>query len=231
LSLSTEDFARGPRRWFLVQAAGLLVFFVGVSLTSGDLDLLGSGAIASAAHALIVGLAVGADRDGMALVHWSTGRRFSLLKPGALRGYLLSVGTAVVSGAVYCAFAVGRGGAESVPATLAIAAPAFAIIYLAAPQLLARWIPHLPTQTALMVRVLALGLFVLGVGLPPLLGELFSDASDVGWNLLNPALGLANIARARNDALPLLLLPWAAAVGLGSWAYFVLRRRDLEPAR
>lgn len=228
LSLPTEDYARGPRLWFLVQVGGLFGFFLWGFAESGSVEVLLAGALSSAAHALIVGHAVAADRDGMARVHWRTGKRFSLLKPGALRGFALVAACMVATGAAYAVLGLGQASNVGEVAVI-VAAPAFALLYLAAPQLLARWVPHPPSQTALMVRVLAFGLFVLAVGLPPLVGELLTDADDVAFNLLNPTIGLANVFKAKEDALPLVLLPWGVAVGLAAWAFAALRRRDVEP--
>ena len=228
LSLPTEEYARGPRLWFLVQAGGLLGFFLWGWQVSGGNDVLVVGALCQAAHALIVGGAVSADRDGMARSHWLSGRRLSLLKPGAFRGFVLVTLVTLVTGALYGGLAVSHFSDVGDVAGVC-AAPAFVILYLSAPQLLARWIPHPPSQTSLMVRVLAFGLFVLAVGLPPLLGELLSDADDLRFNLLNPTLGLANIFKENGEALPLVLVPWAVGVGLAAWAFGALRRRDVEP--
>lgn len=227
LSLPTEDYTKGPRRWFLVQALGLLAFFLWGYAASGEQELLMIGAIAQAAHAITIGQAVASDQDGMAKVHWATGKRFSLFKPGALRGYALVVLVLLVSGAVYAALGLSHGspGEQGV----IVAAPAFGLLYLAAPQIIARWVPHPPSQTALMVRVLAFGLFVLGVGLPPLIGELVSDADDTMLNALNPTLGLMNIGKAGADVAPMVLVVWGVAVGVAIWAFSVLRGRDVEP--
>lgn len=229
LSLATEDYARGARRWFLLQVVGVVVFFLWGYEVSGDLEVLVVGAVVSAAHGLFAGLAVAADRDGMARVHWLKGRRWSLFKPGALRGYALVALCLLAAGAVYVALGLGAALTNPGEVGVILAAPAYALISLAAPQVVARWVPHPPSQTALMVRVLAFGLFVLSVGLPPLLGELFSKPDDVVINVLNPTIGLANIARGESDALSLVLLPWGVALGVGAWALAALRRRDVEP--
>jgi ABC-type transport system involved in multi-copper enzyme maturation permease subunit len=227
LSLPTEDYARGPRRWFLAQAVGMLAFFLWGYAASGEHAVLVAGAVAQAAHAVTVGQAVASDQDGMAQVHWATGKRWSLFKPGALRGFALVALVLLAAGGVYGAlgFSKGSPGAQGVIA----AAPAYGLLYLAAPQLVGRWVPHPPSQTALTVRVLAFALLVLGVGLPPLVGELVSDADDVLLNALNPALGLVNIGEATVDVVPLVLLPWGVALGVAAWAFIVLRRHDGGP--
>lgn len=227
LSLPTEDYSRGPRRWFLTQAVGMLAFFLWGYAASGEHGVLVAGAIAQAAHAVTVGQAVASDQDGMAKVHWATGKRFSLFKPGALRGFTLVALVLLVAGGVYAALGFSKGSLGEQGAIAA--APAFGLLYLAAPQIIARWVPHPPSQTALMVRVLAFGLFVLGVGLPPLVGEIVSDADDVMLNALNPTLGLVNIGKAGVDVVPMVLLPWGVALGVAAWAFAVLRRHDVEP--
>jgi ABC-type transport system involved in multi-copper enzyme maturation permease subunit len=227
LSLPSEDYARGPRRWYLVQAVGMLAFFLWGYAASGERGVLVAGALSQAAHAQLVGQTVASDRDGMARVHWATGKRFSPFKPGALRGFTVVTVVTLAAGALYAVpgFSAGDPGMEAV----IIAAPAFALVYLATPQIVARWVPHPPSQTALMVRVLAFGLFVLGVGLPPLVGELVAEADNLALNLLNPTVGLVNVAKAKVDALPLVLVPWGVALGVTAWAFAVLRRHDVEP--
>jgi hypothetical protein len=228
LSLPTEDYARGPRRWFLVQVVGLLASFLLGYWTVGDLEVLEAGAVCSAGHGLFVGLAVAADRDGMARTHWAKGGRRSLFTPGALRGYVLVVLCLLGVGGVYAVAGLEKAFTRPGEMGVICAAPAFALIYFAAPQVIARWVPHSPSQTALLVPVLAFGLFVLGVGLPMLVGALFAEADDVTFNLLNPIIGLGNIERAKDDAPTLVLWPWTAALGLVAWSFAALRRRDVE---
>ena len=79
-----------------------------------------------------------------------------------------------------------------------------------------------------MIRLVFLGLVVLMTGVPPLIGEIVSDADDLFLNAFNPIVGLINIERQSHDAVPLVLLVWGIAAGLGASAFFSLRSRDTE---
>jgi hypothetical protein len=79
-----------------------------------------------------------------------------------------------------------------------------------------------------MIRLVFLGLVVLMTGVPPLIGEIVSDADDLFLNALNPVVGLVNIEKQGQDGLPLVLLVWGVAVGLAASAAFSLRARDTE---
>jgi ABC-type transport system involved in multi-copper enzyme maturation permease subunit len=226
LSLETEDYARAPRVWFVAQALGMLALFLWGFVASGDHEVLMVGAVLHAVHALVVGQLVGADRDGMAPLHWAASGRLSLLKPGALRGFVVATLTLLLGAVGYLAFGVGV--LKTADLGVIAAAPAFALLYLAAPHVIARWLPHPPSQTALMVRVVTLGLVVLGVGLPPLIGELGGQPDDLLLNLLNPTLGLVNISLSW-DSAGQVIVPWCAALGAAAWAFAVLRRRDVGP--
>jgi hypothetical protein len=109
-----------------------------------------------------------------------------------------------------------------------IAAPGFALLMLSLPVVVARWIPHPPWQTPAMIRLVFLGLVVLMTGVPPLIGEIVSDADDLFLNALNPVVGLINIEKQGQAGLPLVLLVWGLAVGLATSAFFSLRSRDTE---
>ena len=112
-----------------------------------------------------------------------------------------------------------------------LAAPAFALLYLATPNVLARLFPHPPSQTAAMVRLVFLGLIVVASGLPPLVGELLGEADDRLLNALNPTVGLVNIGRDHDASLFLALVVWVAAALATLLAVLMLRARDLPPRR
>jgi hypothetical protein len=228
LSLATEDYARAPRLAFLVQYTGLFGFLLWGWSLGTDADVLVGGAVACATYALLVGVLVVSDRDSMAKSHWLSGGRYSLQKPGALRGYLVVLACLVVSGGLFAglAFSSNAGLQEKL---VIIAAPAFVMVYLGASNVIARWLPHPGYQTPAMVRLVFLGLIVLGTGLPPLIGQIVSEPEDLVLNALNPIVGLINIGKNGLDGVPFVLFVWAMGVGATLWAFISLRQRDVEP--
>ncbi len=228
LSLATEDYARGARFVYAIQFIGAGLLFLWGWFISGEAEVLTAGSVTLSVYATLVGLFVASDRDGMAKVHWVTGGRFSLLKPGGLRGFVLVIFLLMVMTVAFTGLALGEGKLPMGAMLVLVAAPAFALLMLSLPVVVARWIPHPPWQTPAMIRLVFLGLIVLMTGVPPLIGEIVSDADDLFLNALNPVVGLINIERQSHDAVPLVLLVWGIAVGLGFSAFFSLRARDTE---
>lgn len=228
LSLPTEDYARGPRAMYVLQYVGALVLFLLGWKATGESEMLTAGSVTLSLYTALVGLFIASDRDGMAKLHWATGTRFSMLKPGGLRGYTLTVLLLLVSAGTFAALAIGDGGLSTGALMVLLAAPGFALLMLSLPIVVARWIPHPPWQTPAMIRLVFLGLVVLMTGVPPLVGEIVSDADDLFLNALNPIVGLVNIEKQGNSAMPLVLLVWGIALGLTASAAFSLRSRDTE---
>lgn len=228
LSLATEDYARGARAVYAVQFIGAGLLFLWGWSVSGETATLTAGSVTLSVYAALVGIFVASDRDGMAKVHWATGRRYSLLKPGGLRGFVLVVTLLMLAAVVFTLLAMGEGALSMGALLTLVAAPAFALVMLSLPIVVARWIPHPPWQTPAMIRLVFLGLVVLMTGVPPLIGEIVSDADDLFLNALNPVVGLINIEREAHDATPLVLLIWGVGVGLAASAFFSLRARDTE---
>ncbi len=228
LSLATEDYARGPRVVYALQFIGAALLFVWGWVISGEAEVLTTGCVTLSVYATLVGLFVESDRDGMAKLHWVTGGRYSLLKPGGLRGFVLVISLLMVMAGAFFGLALGEGKLAMGAMLVLLAAPAFALMMLSLPLVVARWIPHPPWQTPAMIRLVFLGLLVLMTGVPPLIGEIVSDAGDLFLNALNPVIGLINIERQADDAMPLVLLVWGIAVALGLSAFFSLRARDTE---
>lgn len=228
LSLPTEDYARGPRLIYVAQFLGALGLFIWGFFLSNEGEVLTAGSVTLSLYSTLVGLFVASDRDGMAKVHWATGGRASLLRPGGFRGYLLVVLLLVVATLALTGLALGDGSLSMGALLVLIAAPGFALLMLSLPIVVSRWIPHPPWQTPAMIRLVFLGLVVLMTGVPPLIGEIVSDADDLFLNALNPVVGLINIERQAHDGLPLVLLVWGVALGLAASALFSLRARDTE---
>jgi len=228
LSLPTEDYARGPRLMYVAQFLGALALFVWGWSVANQAEVLTAASVTLSIYSALVGLFVASDRDGMAKVHWATGGRFALLKPGGLRGYALTVALLLFATVVLAMLALNDGSMPMGAMLVLLAAPGFALLMLSLPIVVSRWIPHPPWQTPAMIRLVFLGLVVLMTGVPPLIGEIVSDADDLFLNALNPVVGLVNIEKQGQDGLPLVLLVWGVAVGLAASAAFSLRARDTE---
>ncbi len=232
MALASESYAFGPRLAFLIQVVGAAGLFVWGAAASGEDGLYVAGAVILCAHVLAVGLFVASDRDGMARSLWLEGSRRSLLKPGALRGYRLVMILLALIAVVFGALAARSTSLTEQEQHVIFAAPAFAALYLSLPIVLSRLIPHPPGQTPLLVRILFLGLFVFGTGLPPLLAALVGASPASGpYNLLNPVIGLINLADKSGDATAQLLLIYGLTVGAAVAANAVLLARDNRPPR
>ncbi len=224
LSLVTERYSRGPRIAFLVQVlGGAALFILGSLQMNFSRELLVAGSILCAIYAMLVGTYVISDRDGLA-PNLRAERR-SVFSPGAYRGYVLVVLCIVIVGALFVAMGTTHATLRERDMRAMIAAPAFALFYLSVPQVLARWLPHPPSQTAAMVRIVSLGVLILGLGAPPLIGALFAKADDKALNVLNPLIGLINISKS-SASLDGLVVVWVAALLATLFAFITLKRRD-----
>lgn len=228
LSMPTEPYARGPRVLFVVQALGGLAAFVVGWLIDGDDDILAGAAVALACYLAFVGLFIASDRDSMARNHWATSGRWALLAPGGLRGFVLVLLVMLVGTAVL----VGCYGQETETSpevlNLILGAPAYVTLYLSASLVLARLIPHPPWQTPAMVRLVALGLFTIGAGVPPLVGAVVSEGDDRTLNMLNPVVGLVNATRDGGDGLLQVVVVWGVAAVVLVVALVSVLKRDVR---
>jgi hypothetical protein len=86
----------------------------------------------------------------------------------------------------------------------------------------------MPHQMPAVTRVVFLVLLVVLTAIPPLVGEIVSDADDVFLNALNPTLGLINLEKESHDGVALLAFLWSVAGLCGIGALFSLRKRDVE---
>ena len=212
----------------MVQFVGAALLFVWGWRIGGEAEILTAASVTLSLYATLVGLFVASDRDGMAKLHWLTGGRYSLLKPGGLRGYVMVVVLLLLMTVAFVSLALSDGKLPMGAMLVLIAAPGFALLMLSLPVVVARWIPHPPWQTPAMIRLVFLGLVVLMTGVPPLIGEIVSDADDLFLNALNPVVGLINIEKQGQAGLPLVLLVWGIGLGLAASAFFSLRSRDTE---
>jgi ABC-type transport system involved in multi-copper enzyme maturation permease subunit len=230
LSLSTESYALGPRLVFLAQ----LVVALGLAWWSwkrsgAEVEAVVPIEIFACLHLTFVGTFVMSDVDGMSRRHWTRTARFNLLKPGALRGFLLVLGCIVGVGAAFVAVFLSKGAAPSPELRVLCAAPAFVVLYLAAPTALARMVRHHPSQTPVMVRIFGLGLLLLASGVPPLVAVICGfDADNVLMNMLNPIIGLTNLGNDKSDWSAVLLV-WGVAAAFTLLAFSLLLTRDVKP--
>lgn len=231
LSLSTEPYAKGPRLAFLSQVVAIAGFFAWAALVDGRSPLLAVGAVVLAAYLAFFGTAISADLDGMSKVHWSSAAaRWNLLKPGALRGYVLTLlcllAALVLALVPWVLEPAGFTDEEVVPvASLAVL---YIASYLAASHVLARVLPGPPSQVGVLARLMALMLATLGTGVPPLLGAFADDPAMPVLNVFNPIIGLVIVGQGKETGI-ILGVNAVVAVVLTLTALVLLRVRDKEP--
>jgi uncharacterized membrane protein len=197
LALATENYARGPRLALLVQMVVSAALVVGLWVVEDrDEDVAVASCVLGCVHLAFVGLFMATDVDGMTRSLREGTRPWSLLRPGALRGFRFML--LVVAG--WGALCAGLYLASPSPGTRApaeimgvLAAPAYLVLYLG----LALVVGRLPASGRLaspsVVRILFFALGALGGALPPLLAVLLElRASDPLLNLLNPFVGMDN---------------------------------------
>jgi hypothetical protein len=147
-------------------------------------------------HLTLTGIFVATDVDGQARALRADTRPWSLLRPGAVRGFrlvalLLLFWTALCSGLL--ALEDGSNFSSTRYTLQIFAAPAYALLYLALPLLVGRLPRSDRLASPAVVRVLFFALAGLAGALPPLLAVLFDQpAEDALFNLLNPFIGLSN---------------------------------------
>lgn len=223
LSLSTENYSRGPRLAFLVQIIGATLLFAASEKVMHSTRVLPFGSVLISTYAVTIGTYIASDLDGLARI--LEAKRRSVLSPGAYRGFIL-----VTSALLLCNGALLVVGSvedtQEKDLVVMLAAPAFALFYLALPHLIGRWLPRGSTPRHVLVRIVSLAWLLVGCGLPPLIGALVSEPGDAWLNLLNPAVGIANIAQL-TDNLPIqLAIIWVAAVTTALATLGVLKRND-----
>ncbi|MCY1019801.1 ABC transporter permease [Pyxidicoccus sp. MSG2] len=197
LSLPTEDYTRGPRRALLVQV--LLGMLGGVAVWWAEgrdhtaSEIFG---IMGALHLLAVGLFVATDADGQARPLRALTRPWSLLRPGALRGFRLVVLLLVAWGVWFVGLEVLSAdmplrGESMRMAT--VATPTYGILFLSVAVLLGRMGRSDRLSSPAAVRLLFVASAGLAAALPPLAAVLMELEGDDGlMNLLNPVVGIVN---------------------------------------
>jgi hypothetical protein len=197
LSLSTENYSRGPRLALVVQTVLSAALLTGLWLykhpySNGVVGVSVLGAL----HLSLTGIFVATDVDGQARALRAGTRPWSLLRPGAVRGFRLVV-LLVLAWAALCAallpLSETRGLSNASHWLTVGVAPAYALLYLALPLLMGRLPRSDRLSSPALVRVLYFALLGLAGALPPLLAVLFDQpADDALFNLLNPFVGVTN---------------------------------------
>jgi ABC-type transport system involved in multi-copper enzyme maturation permease subunit len=197
LSLATENYSKGPRLALALQTLVSGLVLVGAWLheePSSEAAMAVS--ILGCLHLTLTGVFVATDVDGQARALRAGTRPWSLLRPGAVRGFRLVVVLLLFwTGLCFGLFGVSRTSAASSPAHLlgTLAAPAYALLFLALPLLLGRMSRSDRLSSPAVLRVLFFSLVGLAGALFPLVAVLLDlKAEDPLINLLNPFVGLAN---------------------------------------
>lgn len=197
LSLPTEDYSRGPRRALVVQVLLAMLACVGVWWFEGkDHTVPEVFGIVGGLHLLAVALFVATDLDGQARPLRASTRPWSLLRPGALRGFRLSVlllaawGMLCLGLELLAADLPLRGDAMRMAT---VATPTYGILFLSVAVLLGRMPRSDRLASPAAVRLLFVAAVGLAAALPPLAAVLMELEGDDGLlNLLNPVVGLVN---------------------------------------
>ena len=196
LSLITEDSTRGPRRAVVIQVLISALLVAALWWEKGQREIAVVAGIAGCLHLTLSGLFVISDVDGQARALRAKTRGWSLLRPGAVRGFRLTV--LLIAGWSFFCTMLGLSSDDTetqwrsmLYAT--VAAAAYPILYFAVAILVAKMPRSDRMASPAMVRILFVSLAGLGALLPPLLALLVDEPADNGLiNLLNPIVGLVN---------------------------------------
>ncbi|HEX8441645.1 ABC transporter permease [Archangium sp.] len=197
LSLATENYSRGPRLALTLQTLVSGLILAGgwwIQRPSTDAAVVVS--ILGCLQLTLTGIFVATDVDGQARALRAGTWPWSLLRPGAVRGFRLVVVLLLFwAGLCTALFSWSRSSSTHVNADFlgALAAPAYALLFLSLPLLVGRMSRSDRLSAPAVVRVLFFSLVGLAGALLPLVAVLFDQkADDPLINLLNPFVGLAN---------------------------------------
>jgi hypothetical protein len=199
LSLVTEDYTRGPRRAIVIQVLVSAVIVAVLWWSKGQQrEIAAAAGIAGCLHLTLSGLFVVSDVDGQARALRVKTRGWSLLRPGAVRGFRLTV-LLIAGWSLFCTMlGLASDGTETQWRSMlygTVAAAAYPLLYFAVAILVAKMPRSDRMSSPAMVRILFVSLAGLGALLPPLLALLVDEPADNGLiNLLTPIVGLVNFA-------------------------------------
>ncbi|MHA7634060.1 ABC transporter permease [Corallococcus sp. M7] len=199
LSLVTEDYTRHPRRALVVQ---VVLSFVGMTavwwLRDRDDDIPGVMGILGGLHLIFATLFIATDVDGQSRPLRAGTRTWTLFRPGALRGFRLSV-LLLVGWAVGCGVLLwlSDGATSSLRMGMSQAVLAlYGVLYLSLALLLGRMPRSGRFESPVSVRLIYVLVGILGAGVPPLLAVFLNlEGRDELLNLLNPVLGTLNFGK------------------------------------
>jgi hypothetical protein len=199
LSLSTENYTLGPRRMVLLQMVLNALVLMGLwEMESREQEVAFAGGLMGLVHLAVAGLFLASDVDGQARALRAGTGPWSLLRPGALRGFRFTVAlvlgwTLLVLLLQWDSVSIQRHHEPWMLATCAAAA--YLLLYLSAALLLGRMPRSDRWASPVSVRLLFVALVGLGSVVPPLVALILGQESDDGlFNLFNPAVGTANFA-------------------------------------
>ncbi|WP_224244522.1 ABC transporter permease [Hyalangium gracile] len=199
LSLITENYSWGPRGALVVQMLITALGVLGAWVKEGfPRELAAVAGILGCLHLTMAGLFVMSDVDGQARALRAKTRAWSLLRPGAVRGFRLAV-LLLVGWALFCTvLGWSSSGTRNNWRSLlhaTAAAGAYPVLFLSAAVLVAKLPRSDRLASPAAVRILFMALAGLAAVLPPLLALLMEESADNGLiNLLNPVVGLVNFA-------------------------------------
>ncbi|WP_395852185.1 ABC transporter permease [Cystobacter fuscus] len=196
LSLITENYSWGPRRALVVQAVLSALGVLGGWWDSRSQSLAWGMSLLGCVYLTLCGLLLATDVDGQARSLRAATRPWSLLRPGALRGFRLAVLLLLFWSAacgVLCVLSTHARSTVDLPGVIAL--PLYALLYLSLPLWVAR-LPRSPVfSSPAPVRLLFFVLGGLGLLLPSLVSFVFwREEGDTFVSLLNPFLGVMGFA-------------------------------------
>ncbi len=197
LSMITENYSLGPRRalvgQMLISAAIVAIIWWNHSM---EREIAVVAGVAGCLHLTLAGLFVVSDVDGQARALRDKTRTWSLLRPGAVRGFRLMV-LLLVAWSSFCAVlgwqsANTRDNWQSL-LFVTVASAAYPVLYFATALLVAKMPRSDRFASPAAVRIVFVALAGLASLLPPLLALLMDLPADHGLvNLLNPVVGLVS---------------------------------------